>query len=272
MVSNPWGCDSPRLREGIRQTVAFIRQLSASIGPGRYPRIVLPIAGIRSNLERDLFTDEIMKELSDSVIVVGIEGALKTGVEGMKYVIDVPYPTRYHLAETGRREPIRGEKLSVGDFFLQHDRPFLSVCFSLFAVIISLTILGPPDYITPHRRSIRGIEKRTTPSTDSPSAPPSTNNSPTSNPIPTPLLEFSTTKSSTRETARRISPALPKGCRSQSSARLRLVIRLLDDSSTTRCSTAAFPSSSAPIRTADFSPPLPNSIRLATPSSSMRTT
>ena len=72
-----------------------------------------------------------MKELSDTVIVVGIEGALKTGVEAMKYVIDVPYPTRYHLAETGRREPIRGEKLSVGDHFLNHERPFLSVVLSI---------------------------------------------------------------------------------------------------------------------------------------------
>ena len=68
-----------------------------------------------------------MKELSDSVIVVGIEGALKTGVEGMKYVIDVPYPTRYHLSETGRAASVSGEKMDVGDYFLSHDRPFLSV-------------------------------------------------------------------------------------------------------------------------------------------------
>ena len=62
-----------------------------------------------------------MKELSSSVIVVGIEGALKTGLEAMKYVIDVPYPTRYHLSEVGT------EKVDVGDSFVQRDRPFLSV-------------------------------------------------------------------------------------------------------------------------------------------------
>lgn len=90
IYSNPWGCQDPDLIEGIKQTTNYIRQIVASVGPTEYPRIILPVATIRSNLERDLFLPELMEELKDSVVVVSIEGAPKSYKEGMKYMIDVP--------------------------------------------------------------------------------------------------------------------------------------------------------------------------------------
>lgn len=90
LYSNPWGCQDPTLMEGIKQTTAFIRQIVASVGRTPYPRIILPIATIRSNLERELFKPEFMEEIRDSVIVVSIEGAPKSYKEAMKYMIDVP--------------------------------------------------------------------------------------------------------------------------------------------------------------------------------------
>lgn len=126
--SNPGGeCDAPRLHEGIRQTTSYIRQLAKSIGDTPYPRIILPLAGIRANLQHQLFTPEIMAELKDRVIVVGVEGASKSYVEGMEYVLDLPYPTRQHLSETSGKKGKREEKVTVGDHFLNKERPFLCV-------------------------------------------------------------------------------------------------------------------------------------------------
>ena len=88
--SNPWGCGSPTLHEGIKQTTEYIRQIAASIGKTPYPRLILPVAGIRSNLEASVLTTEFMEELKDSLVVVSIETAPKSLPEGLKYLIDVP--------------------------------------------------------------------------------------------------------------------------------------------------------------------------------------
>ncbi|GAA5974127.1 hypothetical protein JCM11641_003450 [Rhodosporidiobolus odoratus] len=118
--ANPWGCNAPELLDGIRRTTQYMRDLAASVGQTRYPRIVVPIATIRSNLEREVFTPEIMEELKDSVVLVSIENAPKTHKEGMKYLIDVPYPTAFHLSAS----PL-GTKPSLGDQFLHAERPYL---------------------------------------------------------------------------------------------------------------------------------------------------
>ncbi|KAK4702927.1 solute carrier family 35 (UDP-sugar transporter), member A1/2/3, partial [Phenoliferia sp. Uapishka_3] len=136
LYSNPWGCQDPDLLDSIKQTTSFIRDLVASVGPTPYPRIIIPVATIRSNLERQLFSPELMEEIKDSVIVVSIEGAPKSHKEAMKYMIDVPYPSAFHLSElvTRQSDPevngvhaskIRKEKSSVGQYFLHQDRPFL---------------------------------------------------------------------------------------------------------------------------------------------------
>ncbi|KAI5481071.1 UDP-galactose translocator, glycosyltransferase family 47 protein [Pseudohyphozyma bogoriensis] len=129
LYSNPWNCDNVDLADAIRQTTAYIRQIVASVGPTSYPRIILPVATIRSNLERELFTPELMEEIKDSVVMVSIENAPKSYKEGMKYMIDVPYPTPFHLSELGTPEfstaPPRDEKTAIGDIFLDRSRPYL---------------------------------------------------------------------------------------------------------------------------------------------------
>ncbi|GAA6015564.1 hypothetical protein JCM10207_008127 [Rhodosporidiobolus poonsookiae] len=117
--SNAWGCQAPELLEGIRRTTQYLRDLAASVGETRYPRIVVPIATIRSNLE-DVFTPEVMEELKDSVVLVSIENAPKKYKEGLKYLIDVPYPTSFHLSSS----PL-GAKPTLGDQFLHAERPYL---------------------------------------------------------------------------------------------------------------------------------------------------
>lgn len=78
IYSNPWNCDSPALREGIEQTTAFIREMVRLVGPTPYPKIILPLATLRSNLEKELFTPEFMEEMKNSVVLLGIENALKS--------------------------------------------------------------------------------------------------------------------------------------------------------------------------------------------------
>ncbi|KAK4705359.1 solute carrier family 35 (UDP-sugar transporter), member A1/2/3, partial [Phenoliferia sp. Uapishka_3] len=136
LYTNPWGCQNPDLHDAIKQTTRYIRQIVASVGPTDYPRIVIPVATLRSNLEKELFTPELMEELKDSVVIVSIESAPKSYKEGLKYLIDVPYPTSFHLNEvvTAKSDPavngvdavkIRKEKGALGDYFLDQDRPFL---------------------------------------------------------------------------------------------------------------------------------------------------
>merc|ERR1711939_1280826 len=76
-LANPWGCDAPDLKSGIRETIDFVRSMAASIdnSTSTYPRLILPIAVIRSILEDSLLTPEIQRELADKVVMVGIEGA-----------------------------------------------------------------------------------------------------------------------------------------------------------------------------------------------------
>ncbi|GAA5887176.1 hypothetical protein JCM16303_002216 [Sporobolomyces ruberrimus] len=118
--SNPWGCNSPVLKDGIAQTTRFLRDIVQIVGKTSYPRIILPLSPIRSNLERDVLTPEFMKEIRDSVIMVSIENAPKTHEEGMKYLIDVPYPTAFHLSPSAK-----GPKLTVGNYFYNNERPYL---------------------------------------------------------------------------------------------------------------------------------------------------
>ncbi|KAL8280688.1 hypothetical protein RQP46_007011 [Phenoliferia psychrophenolica] len=136
MYSNPWGCQEPDLVEAIKQTTNYIRQIVATVGPTEYPRIILPVATIRSNLEKELFLPELMEELKDSVVVVSIEGAPKSYMEGMKYMLDVPYPTSFHLSEvaTPKSAPaasgvdavkIRKEKGPLSFYFVDQERPYL---------------------------------------------------------------------------------------------------------------------------------------------------
>lgn len=135
-LANPWGCDAPDLKSGIRETIDFVRSMAASIdnSTSTYPRLILPIAVIRSILEDSLLTPEIQRELADKVVMVGIEGAPRSP-ELMKYVIDLPYPTHFHLAEKWDVEAIRAQdpraslsdndRTEVGDFFLNQERPYL---------------------------------------------------------------------------------------------------------------------------------------------------
>lgn len=88
--SNPWGCQDPNLLLGISQTTQLLRKLVAQVGPSSYPKIVVAVSPIRSQLERNVFTPEIMEEFKDSLVVVSIENALKSTPEGMNYTIDLP--------------------------------------------------------------------------------------------------------------------------------------------------------------------------------------
>ncbi|GAA5923909.1 uncharacterized protein JCM15063_005496 [Sporobolomyces koalae] len=118
--SNPWGCPDPNLISGISRTTQLLRQLVAQVGPSPYPRIVLAISPIRSQLERDVFTPELMQEFNESVVVVSIENALKTNAEGMKYTIDLPYPTGFHLSLDRNNT-----RATLDDKLLTRDRPYL---------------------------------------------------------------------------------------------------------------------------------------------------
>ncbi|GAA5976863.1 hypothetical protein JCM5350_007271 [Sporobolomyces pararoseus] len=118
--SNPWGCPDPNLHLGMAQTTRLIRQLVKQVGPTPYPRIVLAISPIRSQLERDVFTPELMKEFKDSVVVVSIENALKSTPEGMNYTIDLPYPTGFHLSQNRNNS-----RATLDDSLLNRDRPYL---------------------------------------------------------------------------------------------------------------------------------------------------
>jgi hypothetical protein len=90
IFSNPWGCTAPDLLEGIRWTTKYIRALAESIGDTDYPRIVVPLATLRSNFEKEFLVPEIMEELKDKVVFVSIETAPKSQPEVLQYLIDVP--------------------------------------------------------------------------------------------------------------------------------------------------------------------------------------
>ncbi|GAA5894456.1 uncharacterized protein JCM6883_002108 [Sporobolomyces salmoneus] len=118
--SNPWGCNSPVLKDGVAQTTRFLRDLVQIVGKTNYPRIILPLSPIRSNLEKEVLTPEVMAEIKDSVIMVSIENAPKNVREGMKYLIDVPYPTAFHLSPSAK-----GPKPTIGNYFFNNERPYL---------------------------------------------------------------------------------------------------------------------------------------------------
>ncbi|GAA6029995.1 hypothetical protein JCM8097_009206 [Rhodosporidiobolus ruineniae] len=118
--SNPWGCQAEELLDGIRRTTQYMRDIAASVGQTRYPRIIVPLTTLRSNFENDVFTPEVMEEIKDSVVLVSIENAPKKHKEMLKYLIDVPYPSPFHLSTS----PL-GMKPTLGDQFLHADRPYL---------------------------------------------------------------------------------------------------------------------------------------------------
>ncbi|GAA5873279.1 hypothetical protein JCM3774_005930 [Rhodotorula dairenensis] len=117
--ANAWGCQAPEWKEAAARTTQFLRDLAKSVGDTAYPTIILPIATIRSNLDR-IFTPELMDELKDKVILVSIENAPKSHAEGFKYLIDVPYPTSFHLSDL-----LKGKKTTLDDYFLNRARPYL---------------------------------------------------------------------------------------------------------------------------------------------------
>ncbi|GAA5915064.1 uncharacterized protein JCM6883_004230 [Sporobolomyces salmoneus] len=118
--SNPWGCPDPNLHLGMAQSTQLIRQLVKQVGPTPYPRILLALSPIRSQLERDVFTPELMEEFKDSVVAVSIENALKTNTEGMNFTIDLPYPTGFHLSQNRNNS-----RATLSDSLLNRDRPYL---------------------------------------------------------------------------------------------------------------------------------------------------
>ncbi|GAA5887187.1 hypothetical protein JCM16303_002221 [Sporobolomyces ruberrimus] len=118
--SNPWGCQDPNLLLGISQTTQLLRKLVAQVGPSSYPKIVVAVSPIRSQLERNVFTPEIMEEFKDSLVVVSIENALKSTPEGMNYTIDLPYPTGFHLALDANNS-----RSTLDTSLLTRERPYL---------------------------------------------------------------------------------------------------------------------------------------------------
>lgn len=93
--ANAWGCKAPELEAAAVRVAHFVRDLAKSAGDATYPRIILPIATIRSNLDW-IFTPQLMAELRDKVVLVSIENAPKVHPEGFKYLIDVPCQSLDH--------------------------------------------------------------------------------------------------------------------------------------------------------------------------------
>lgn len=109
------------------QTVAALKtELLAFIAdlPDRgYPQFILPIALCRVDQNVGLLTEILMDELKDKVIVMGIETDPLFLNEGMKYTIDVPYPTRFHLPQVAEGTSWREEEPT--SYFLDQQRPYL---------------------------------------------------------------------------------------------------------------------------------------------------
>lgn len=162
-LANPWHCHVPEFKSLILETVIVIRELVASLPPSSYPRIILPIAPIRYSMEDILLTPEIMSEIKNDVIVMSIEGAPNRHREGMDYVIDVPYPTWYHLL---RAEGEQWQRSEEEDFMFNSERPYLYVLDASGGA----TDLRA-ECITRRPRHIPGARPTRIPSTASSSAP-----------------------------------------------------------------------------------------------------
>ncbi|GAA6022753.1 hypothetical protein JCM8202_002765 [Rhodotorula sphaerocarpa] len=117
--ANPWGCKREELASAAARVTQFIRDLAKSAGDTPYPPIILPLATIRSKFD-SVFTPDVMAELKDKVILVSIENAPHQHAEGFRYLIDVPYPTAFHLSER-----VPGRKMELHDFFLNMPRRYL---------------------------------------------------------------------------------------------------------------------------------------------------
>lgn len=199
--SNPWGCPDPNLHQAMADTTRLLRRLVQEVGPTSYPRIVLALSPIRSQLERDVFTPELMKEFRDSVVVVSIENALKTNPEGMKYTIDLP--CKFALSSKTTRSS------RVSQVFSLQIRPG-STCrrtdptLERSSTTRSSRANDPTSSTTPRARRTRGELPPSNGSTGSRSEPRSTKSSRRSTLVVPPRLlrlESSTTRSRTRWTA-----------------------------------------------------------------------
>lgn len=120
--SGGWSCDSKAFNEALAANTAAIVDFARSLPDAGYPRIILPIATVRNFQNNKLLTPEAMAALSEKVVVVSIESAPLWQEEGMKYLIDVPYPTRWHFVRDLSR-PIAD--VSSTDYFFNLERPYL---------------------------------------------------------------------------------------------------------------------------------------------------
>lgn len=130
---------SPEWTRAQEETTLELRRLAKSFAASPYPRIIVPVATIRKFENKRLLTPEIMEELKDSVrislqssgtrsltraqiIVFGIETDPLYVPEGLKYTIDVPYPTIFHLAKDDK---VDWRTTQPSDYFLKRERPIL---------------------------------------------------------------------------------------------------------------------------------------------------
>lgn len=120
--SGGWSCDSKSFNEALDANTAAIISFALSLPDAGYPRIILPIATVRNFQNTKLLTPEVMEALREKVVVVSIESAPLWQDEGMKYLIDVPYPTRWHFVRDLSR-PIAD--VSTTEYFFHLERPYL---------------------------------------------------------------------------------------------------------------------------------------------------
>lgn len=112
---------SPQFSQAVKDTITSIRQLAASL-PSTYPRLIIPMSVVRIAENTKLFTPEIMAEIREKVILVSFESTALFVEEGLHTLIDIPYPTLFHL-------PLDKHWKDAVDtsFFLDHERPYLYV-------------------------------------------------------------------------------------------------------------------------------------------------
>ena len=126
--SGGWGCDSRAYNEALAANTAAIIDFAESLPDAEYPRLILPIATVRNFQNKKILTPEAMEILREKVVIVSIESASLWQEEGMKYLIDVPYPTRWHFVRDLARPTA---DLSSTDYFFNLERPYLYVLITL---------------------------------------------------------------------------------------------------------------------------------------------
>lgn len=273
--SNPWRCEATELRDAIERTTQFLRDLVASVGETPYPRIVVPIATLRSNLE-EILAPELMAELKDSVVFVSIENAPKTHAEGLKYLIDVPCAFLTSQVSIESRLTIITAQTRLHSTFRARTRGARPASATTSSRLSGLTCSLRASYFssdrwthsivrtaftTPPARVTRGVCPPATPSTASLFGVRSSRSSLTTlrRQRRTRSRQSCSTTSRTRSTARRTLRFSTSTCRRPSFARCRQATRPRAAPSTRRYSSVASPSSSASGRTGDSSRRRPRS-------------